>query len=290
MPIPPPQIILRANRPLAQFIATGEYFADRTFDWLRLEGTPDACRITLVRSLDEGAAHFTDVQAFAILDDEPGQDPDSFEGPLPEALAWAATRFGAKPNASRPLRDLDAQYAALVAQGRLGNNDPSTLAHGLSTRLSPKHPTAATTLLSRAPQPLPHVVLRPHLPGSTATPARPDPRRLLHAPLHRRGVRLYPSLRHRRQGRRRLPRRAVPAPPHGVPTPPAPHQLPIAFDGGGVFYAYDFGADPSAPHLIAVHAGCVGDEDEVTVVGDALAEVLAKDTGLEEEMYPGPSS
>lgn len=57
----------------------------------------------------------------------------------------------------------------------------------------------------------------------------------------------------------------------------APNFMPIAFDGGGVFYAYDFRQPVAQPPIVAMAAGNLGEsEDEYTVLGHSLAEVLAK--------------
>jgi len=62
----------------------------------------------------------------------------------------------------------------------------------------------------------------------------------------------------------------------------APYFLPIAFNGGGVFYAYDF-RDLLDIKIVAVSAGDLGYESSV-VIGKSLEEVLSKTTCIEEEL------
>jgi hypothetical protein len=66
-----------------------------------------------------------------------------------------------------------------------------------------------------------------------------------------------------------------------------PDFLPVAFNGGGIFYAYDFRADGTLP-IVAVASGNLCEEDTV-VLGYSLEEVLAKSHNIEEDMdqlYP----
>jgi len=68
-----------------------------------------------------------------------------------------------------------------------------------------------------------------------------------------------------------------------------PDFLPIAFNGGGIFYAYDFSTDGILP-IVAVASGSLSEEDTV-VLGYALAEVLSKPHNIEEDLdqlYPAP--
>lgn len=66
-----------------------------------------------------------------------------------------------------------------------------------------------------------------------------------------------------------------------------PYFLPIAFNGGGVFYAYHFGLVGSLP-IVAVASGNLFEEDTV-VLGHSIAEVLAKSYDIVEDLdqiYP----
>ena len=63
----------------------------------------------------------------------------------------------------------------------------------------------------------------------------------------------------------------------------APLFLPVAFNGGGVFYAYDF-RDAPRLRIVAASAGNLGYEDAV-VLGDTLAETLNRTTNIEDELY-----
>ena len=60
--------------------------------------------------------------------------------------------------------------------------------------------------------------------------------------------------------------------------------LPIGFNGGGVFYAYDLRAKDSQPPVIAVASGNLCWEDSV-VLGNSLDEVFTKSTNIEDELY-----
>lgn len=62
-----------------------------------------------------------------------------------------------------------------------------------------------------------------------------------------------------------------------------PYFLPIAFDGSGVFYAYDF-RDKNNIKIIGVSAGDL-DEDSIVFLGTSLKEVLKGTTNLGEELY-----
>ncbi|WP_118975064.1 SMI1/KNR4 family protein [Taibaiella koreensis] len=62
-----------------------------------------------------------------------------------------------------------------------------------------------------------------------------------------------------------------------------PYFLPIAFNGGGIFYAYDFRM-PDNPSVIAVASGNPFAEEAV-ILGDSLEEVLSKTTDIEAELY-----
>ncbi|RQO67842.1 SMI1/KNR4 family protein [Pedobacter sp. KBW06] len=66
-----------------------------------------------------------------------------------------------------------------------------------------------------------------------------------------------------------------------------PDFLPIAFNGGGIFYAYDFSKEGTSP-IVAVASGNLSEEDTV-VLGYSLAEVLSKSHNIEEDLdqlYP----
>ena len=62
----------------------------------------------------------------------------------------------------------------------------------------------------------------------------------------------------------------------------APYFLPIAFNGGGKFYAYDF-RDLTDIKIVAVGAGDLEYESSV-VIGRTLDEVLSKTINIEEEL------
>lgn len=63
--------------------------------------------------------------------------------------------------------------------------------------------------------------------------------------------------------------------------------MPIAFNGGGIFYAYDF-RNPTNINLVAVSAGVLEYESSI-IIGKTLNEVLSKTINIEEELdilYP----
>ena len=69
----------------------------------------------------------------------------------------------------------------------------------------------------------------------------------------------------------------------------APKILPIAFNGGGKFYTYDFRDNPHKPSLYLVPSGCIGDDENCVFLGNTLEEVVSKATNVEEELdilYP----
>ncbi|OAM26710.1 MULTISPECIES: SMI1/KNR4 family protein [Eikenella] len=64
----------------------------------------------------------------------------------------------------------------------------------------------------------------------------------------------------------------------------APNLMPIAFDGGGIFYCYDFRPHQAAsghpPPVVMNDSGNLGETvDEIIWAGNTLAEVLAKKLG-----------
>ena len=61
-----------------------------------------------------------------------------------------------------------------------------------------------------------------------------------------------------------------------------PDFLPIAFNGGGIFYAYNFRNEGNLP-IVAVASGNLAEEDTV-VLGYSLAEVLSKSHNIEEDL------
>jgi hypothetical protein len=61
-----------------------------------------------------------------------------------------------------------------------------------------------------------------------------------------------------------------------------PGILPIAFNGGGVFYAYDLRENTQNPHIIAVSSGVL-DWDCAYYLGNCLLEVLSKNNNIEDE-------
>jgi hypothetical protein len=61
-----------------------------------------------------------------------------------------------------------------------------------------------------------------------------------------------------------------------------PYFLPIAFNGGGKFYAYDF-RDLTNTKIVAVSAGDLDYKNSV-VIGMTLEEVLSKTTNIEDEL------
>ena len=62
----------------------------------------------------------------------------------------------------------------------------------------------------------------------------------------------------------------------------APNLMPIAFDGGGVFYCYDFRQPDLPPQVVMSSSGNLGESsDELIPVGNTLAEVLAKEIMLD---------
>ncbi len=65
----------------------------------------------------------------------------------------------------------------------------------------------------------------------------------------------------------------------------APNLLPIAFNGGGTFYAYKFTKEDIEPKIYGVHASCVGFEEETCFLGNNLNEVLSKKCDIDDEIH-----
>ncbi len=65
----------------------------------------------------------------------------------------------------------------------------------------------------------------------------------------------------------------------------APTMLPIAFNGGGTFYAYKFIDEKQPPKIYGVHSSCIGFEKDTCFLGNSLKEVLSKDFDIDEEIY-----
>jgi len=64
----------------------------------------------------------------------------------------------------------------------------------------------------------------------------------------------------------------------------APDFLPIALNGGGKFYVYDFRNPQNAPPVLLVPAGSIGDDEGFVFLGNTLDEVLSKTTNVENEL------
>ncbi|MCB2386461.1 SMI1/KNR4 family protein [Thalassolituus alkanivorans] len=62
-----------------------------------------------------------------------------------------------------------------------------------------------------------------------------------------------------------------------------PGAIPIGFNGGGVFYAYDLRNIELGAPIIAVSSGALDWEDSI-VLGRTLEEVFSKKTNIEDEM------
>ena len=95
--IEPSQIktYLELGRELPQFIRLGEYFEDKTFEWVNLSGTPENAKITLIRSYDTGKDWGCyDVLSFGqVADDDPTEEK-YFTGTLEECLDWLEKELG----------------------------------------------------------------------------------------------------------------------------------------------------------------------------------------------------
>ena len=59
----------------------------------------------------------------------------------------------------------------------------------------------------------------------------------------------------------------------------APNLMPVAFNGGGVFYCYDFRQPVlGSPPLVMNNSGNLGEtDDEIVWAGGTLSEVLSKE-------------
>ncbi len=69
----------------------------------------------------------------------------------------------------------------------------------------------------------------------------------------------------------------------------APHILPIAFDGGGNFYAYNFDNKTNIPAVYLVPSGSIGDDENCVFLGNTLEKVLTKTSTVGDELdilYP----
>ncbi len=75
------QTYLKLGRQLVQFVKWDRFFGRPTFDWIRLETCKDVFRATLIRSLDEGSAFFSDVYTFPTLN-ESQEAFDELENPF----------------------------------------------------------------------------------------------------------------------------------------------------------------------------------------------------------------
>ena len=62
-----------------------------------------------------------------------------------------------------------------------------------------------------------------------------------------------------------------------------PEALPFGFNGGGIFYAYDFRGSAQHPPIIATASGCL-DWEESVVLGHSLEEVFSKSSNIEHEL------
>lgn len=61
-----------------------------------------------------------------------------------------------------------------------------------------------------------------------------------------------------------------------------PGAIPIGFNGGGTFYAYDLRNPTDTPTIIATSSGCL-DWDEIAVLGTSLKQVFSKTIDIDDE-------
>lgn len=114
---------LKLKKQLALFIGTGQYFENRTFDWIKLDYYPDTIVCTKVRSLDEGNEIFSDILSFATVNDlekEIGlQEEERYSGTLEQCLVWINDNYRVDTNTFILMEELPKIYLALVEKGEL---------------------------------------------------------------------------------------------------------------------------------------------------------------------------
>lgn len=114
---------LKLKKQLALFIGTGQYFENRTFDWIKLDYYPDTIVCTKVRSLDEGNEIFSDIFSFATVNDlekETGlQEEERYSGTLEQCLVWINDNYRVDTNTFILMEELPKIYLALVEKGEL---------------------------------------------------------------------------------------------------------------------------------------------------------------------------
>lgn len=118
------ELHLKLGRKLAVFVGIGQYFEQKTFDWVLLEKAGLQYRATLTRSFSEGDEFFNDVMSFGTVNELESEDEAEsyrFQGDLAACLAWIRTDL--KPESLKIItpHDLDLHYSELVKKGAFGN-------------------------------------------------------------------------------------------------------------------------------------------------------------------------
>jgi hypothetical protein len=116
---------LRIKRTLALFVGVGQYFEQKTFNWIKLSEEADGFKASYIQSLDEGDELNYDVTLFSTVDsiqeDVDVNEPISFTGSLYDCIQWIKLHYATPDSKFIRMNALNEVYLQLVREGMLGN-------------------------------------------------------------------------------------------------------------------------------------------------------------------------
>ena len=115
---------LKRNIELALFVGIGEYFEDKTFDWLKISFNGNIYKVQFIQSFDEGNEMVNSISDFSTVNDleieTGGAEIKSIEGQLLDCIAWITKNYNCDLSLFVKLDSLNEIYAGLVEKGELG--------------------------------------------------------------------------------------------------------------------------------------------------------------------------
>jgi hypothetical protein len=119
------ELHLKLGRKVAMFIKTDRFFESDTFDWISIEKQGDAYKSTLVRTINQGNALFTDVLSFETLNQAETHFDETTNpfvlGSLSDCFQWIKFKYGVRELTFVSLDDLKIIYTDLVTKGAFEN-------------------------------------------------------------------------------------------------------------------------------------------------------------------------
>ncbi|MCU0435637.1 MAG: hypothetical protein MUC87_19410 [Bacteroidia bacterium] len=103
----------------------GQYFEQKTFNWIKLSEEADGFKASYIQSLDEGDELNYDVTLFSTVDsiqeDVDVNEPISFTGSLYDCIQWIKLHYATPDSKFIRMNALNEVYLQLVREGMLGN-------------------------------------------------------------------------------------------------------------------------------------------------------------------------